>query len=162
MSKKAGIGQMVATAGVIISLAMVAYEIRANTNAVVSQTVQSLAEQQGELALIGIDNPELREAFTLASLEGVEVLSDAQVSIMQWYYTGVMRVTENRFRQFQLGTLGEDALIQLGARGALFRNPFFAAYWPTQEGMHSPDFVAFVESELLPLGSAPPLPRIRD
>ena len=44
MSKKAGIGQVIATAGVIASLALVAYEIRANTNAVVSQTVQSLAD----------------------------------------------------------------------------------------------------------------------
>ena len=161
MSKRAGIGQVVATAGVIISLAMVAFEIRANTNAVVSQTIQSLAEQQGELALIGIDNPELRDAFTLASREGVEALSDDQVIIMNWFYTGVMRVTENRFRQFQLGTLGEDALMQLGARGALFRNPFFAAFWPTQAGMHSPDFAAFIERELLPLGNAPPIPRIR-
>ena len=161
MSKRAGIGQVVAAAGVIISLAMVAYEIRANTNAVVSQTIQSLAEQQGELALIGIDNPELRDAFTLASRDGVGALTDDQVIILNWFYTGVMRVTENRFRQFQLGTLSEDALIQLGARGALFRNPFFAAYWPTQRGMHSPDFEAFIERELLPLGDAPPLPTIR-
>jgi hypothetical protein len=161
MSTRAGIGQAVATAGVIVSLALVAYEIRANTNAVVSQTIQSLAEQQGELALIGIDNPALRDAFDTASREGVAALSDDQVSILRWFYTGVMRVTENRFRQFQLGTLSEDALIQLGARGALFRNPFFAAYWPTQAGMHSPDFEVFIERELLPLGDAPPLPRVR-
>jgi hypothetical protein len=161
MSNRAGIGQAVATAGVILSLAMVAYEIRANTNAVVSQTIQSLAGQQGELALIGIDNPDLRDAFSVASRDGVAALSDDQVNILTWFYTGVMRVTENRFRQFQLGTLSEDALIQLGARGALFRNPFFAAYWRTQAGMHSPDFEAFIERELLPLGDAPPLPRIR-
>jgi stage V sporulation protein SpoVS len=161
MSKRAAIGQAVATAGVIVSLAMVAYEIRANTNAVVSQTIQALAEQQGELALSGIDNPDLRDAFTLASREGVDALTDEQITILNWFYTAVMRVTENRFRQFQLGTLSEEALIQLGAKGALFRNPFFAAYWPTQVGMHSPDFEAFIERELLPLGDAPPLPRTR-
>jgi len=38
-----------------------------------------------------------------------------------------MRITENRFRQYQLGTLSEEALAQLGAKGSLFRNPYFAA-----------------------------------
>lgn len=161
MTKKTAVGQAVATIGVIASLAMVALEIRENTNAVVSQTVQALAEQQANLALMGLDNRDLRDAFSLATDEGVDALSEDQIRILSWFYTGVMRVTENRFRQFQLGTLSEEALTQLGAKGALFRNPFFAAYWPTQAGMHSADFAAFIETELLPMGNAPALPTIR-
>jgi hypothetical protein len=88
-------------------------------------------------------------------------LTDEQVELLGWFYTGVMRVTENRFRQYQIGTLSAAALSQLGAKGSLFRNPYFARFWPTQAGMHSADFAAYVEQELLPLGDAPPIPDIR-
>ena len=161
MGEQTKIGRALAVMGLIGSLGLVAYEIRANTNAVVSQTVQSLAEQQTELSLLGVQNADLREAYDMASDGRVAELTDAQVSLLNWFYTGVMRITENRFRQYQLGTLSEEALTQLGAKGSLFRNPFFAAFWPTQTGMHSSDFTAYVERDLLPLGDAPPRPSVR-
>jgi hypothetical protein len=56
MSEHTKVGRALAVVGLIGSLGLVAYEIRANTNAVVSQTLQSLAEQQTQLSLIGVEN----------------------------------------------------------------------------------------------------------
>jgi hypothetical protein len=161
MSEQTKVGRALAVIGLIGSLGLVAFEIRANTNAVVSQTLQSLAEQQTDLSLLGVENPELREAYGLASDDQVDDLTYEQVQLLTWFYTGVMRITENRYRQYQLGTLSAEALSQLGAKGSLFRNPFFAVFWPTQEGMHSADFTTYVQQELLPLGDEPPRPQIR-
>ena len=116
MSEQTKVGGALAVLGLIGSLGLVAYKIRGNTNAVVGQTVQSLAEQQTQLSLIGVENADLREAYGLAIDGTIADLTDAQVELLSWYHTGVMRITENRFRQYQLGILSEEALSQLGGQ----------------------------------------------
>jgi hypothetical protein len=67
MSEQTKVGRALAVLGLIGSLGLVAFEIRANTNAVVSQTLRSLAERPTELSVLGVENSDLREAYGLAS-----------------------------------------------------------------------------------------------
>jgi len=122
------LGRVAAVLSVVLSLGLVAYEIRQNTRAVVGQTVQSVADQQTELAMLGVEKDELRQAWQ-GSFEDVTELTPDETQILNWYYAAVMRHTENRFRQYQLGMLSESALEGLGTRGNLFRNPFFGIWW---------------------------------
>lgn len=140
-----------AALGVIASLGLVAYELRQNTQAVVGQTMQALAEQHTSLANAGVESSDLRKAWTAAISEGVAGLTEEQDEILSWFYAGVVRVTENRFRQYQIGTLDQEQLLQFGATGPVFRNPYFKDWWPGRRGYHSADFVEFVERELVPL-----------
>jgi hypothetical protein len=135
----------------IASLGLVAYEIRQNTQAVAGQTLQALAQQQVDLAMIGVESPELREAYELAFDDPDAQLTQEQRRILRWFYTGVMRVTENRYRQYQIQTLSEHALLQFGAEGNLFRSAFFKAWWQGAKGQFSEDFASWVELTLVPL-----------
>ena len=143
------IGRIAAVLSVVLSLGLVAYEIRQNTRAVVGQTIQSVADQQTELAILGVESPELRAAWG-KSLSGVE-LTPQERSILGWFYTAVMRHTENRFRQYELGMLEESDLTGLGTQGNLFRNPYFGVWWSGRSDRYPQDFAEYVERELLPL-----------
>ena len=145
-----------AALGVIASLGLVAYELRQNTQAVVGQTMQALAEQHTGLATAGVESAELRDAWKVATGEGVASLTEDQDELLSWFYAAVVRVTENRFRQYQLGTLDQHQVLQFGAMGPVFRNPYFKSWWPGRRGYHSADFVEFVDRELMPLQALTP------
>ena len=141
--------ESLAAAGVILSLGFVAFEVRQNTRAVRSQTLQAIAEQAAELSLVGVESPELRTAFQ-KGWSGTPLTSN-EATALGWFYAATMRVTENRFRQFQLGILDESTLQEIGGHAPAFRNPFFKEWWPTRRFQFSPDFVEYVESALLTL-----------
>lgn len=65
MDTKTKAGSLLAALGVMASLGLVAYELRQNTQAVVGQTLQALAEQHTELALAGVENADLRTAWAV-------------------------------------------------------------------------------------------------
>ena len=150
MDTKTKAGSLIAAVGVMASLGLVAYELRQNTQAVVGQTLQALAEQHTELALAGVENADLRTAWAVGA-DDPSALTEAQREHLSWFYAAVVRVTENRFRQYQLGTLDEDALLQLGANGPVFRNAYFKTWWPDRRSFHTQDFVDFVDTKLVPL-----------
>ena len=151
MSEKSKIGQTVAALGVIASLGLVAFEVRENTRAVRSQTLQAISEQATQLSFIGVENPELRSALGKTVDGDYSDLTPSESSILTWYYSGVMRVAENRFRQFTLGILDEQSLQQLGGHAPVFRYPYFRDWWPDRKYQFPPDFVEYVEVNLLPL-----------
>jgi hypothetical protein len=150
MDNKTRLGSVLAALGVIASLGLVAYELRQNTQAVVGQTLQALATEHAELARDGVESVELRRAFSLAN-DDLSALTEDDRSLLSWFYAAVMRVTENRFRQYQLGTIDADALMHMGASGPLFRNAYFKDWWPTRRGYHPQDFMMWVDSALMPL-----------
>lgn len=145
-----------AVLSVVLSLALVAYEIRQNTKAIVGQTIQAVAEQQTALVVLGIQDPDLRSAWSLAFVDPTQ-LDAQQRSLLGWYYTAAMRHTENRFRQYQLGMLDARDLAGLGSQGNLFRNPYFEIWWPQQQDQFPTEFREYVERDLLPLGMEPRL-----
>lgn len=145
-----------AVLSVVLSLGLVAYEIRQNTKAIVGQTIQAVADQQTALVVLGIEDPELRRTWSLAFDDPTQLTSE-QRSLLGWYYTAAMRHTENRFRQYELGMLDERDLAGLGSQGNLFRNPYFKTWWPAQHDQFPPEFREYVDRDLLPLSLEPRL-----
>jgi hypothetical protein len=153
-----GIGEALAAAGVIASLIFVAVEIRQNTEAVRGATTQAVAQQSMDLVFVGLDNPEIRDAFAAATRE--DELSPQQERVLMWFFQAKLRADENRFRQVQLGILDESTFGQLSSNTA-YRLPFFAEWWSTNGFTFEEDFQTVVEREFLPLSGTTPLPSAR-
>jgi len=64
---------------------------------------------------------------------------------------------ENRFRQYQVGTIEESSLEQLGggANQDWYQSEMFREWWARvePEERYAPDFVAFMEQQVIGLGS---------
>ncbi len=147
-------GEALAAIGVMASLVFVALEVRQNTAAVRGATLQAVSQQSLDLAMIGIDNVDLRSAFFTAR-RSPEALTDDQKQILTWFITSKLRADENRFRQIQLGTLDASSSGQL-SNNMVYRFHHFAEYWAANSGVWDADFREVVEAEYLPLvGTAP-------
>ena len=133
--------------GVIASMIFVGVEIRQNTNAVHGATLHAVSQQSLDLVMAGLDNPELRLAFT-AARKGK--LSPEQQNLMVWFVSAKLRADENRFRQAELGILDTKNFLQLSNHAA-YRTPYFAEYWARSSNIYAADFRDFVTREYLPL-----------
>ncbi len=139
--------EVIGVLGMIASMIFVGLEIRQNTNTARGATLQAVSQQSLDLAMIGIDNSELRAAF-VAAREGT--LSSEQEGLMLWFVAAKLRADENRFRQVELGILDESNFLQLSNHSA-YRTTYFAEYWATRGGEYAADFQEIVEREFLPL-----------
>ncbi len=133
--------------GVIASMIFVGIEIRQNTDAVRGSTLQAVSQQSMDLVMAGIENPDLRLAFT-ASIEGN--LSKEQASLLGWFFSAKLRADENRMRQVELGILDASTFQQLSNHKA-YRLPYFADYWAHSGDEFPDDLQELVEREFLPL-----------
>ena len=145
-----------AALGVIISMAFVGYEIRQNTNVARAAAVQAISEQviqwQSEAAL----NMEwMRIASFLGSGGRYADLSPEDRTQYRWVVSSTVRIMENRFRQMQLGIIGEEDLAAGGgaANTSWFRSDHFLDFWHSenQTNRWSPEFLEFMETEILGL-----------
>ena len=133
--------------GVIASMIFVGIEIRQNTDAVRGSTLQAVSQQSMDLVMAGIENPDLRLAFT-ASIEGT--LTRDQASLLGWFFSAKLRADENRMRQVDLGILDASTFQQLSNHKA-YRLPYFADYWALNGDEFPEDLQELVEREFLPL-----------
>jgi hypothetical protein len=159
---------IIANIGVLAGLGFLGWEIRQNTQAIEGATMQSFADQSLELSLVGVENPELRIAFARAG-RGLEFVTPEDNSVLTWWYTGLLRVAENRYRQAAVGTLPDTYPFASGSRRAL-RNPYFGEFWRANRDDYPTDFAEWVDANLIPLvqdsipQAAPDLllPEVRD
>lgn len=136
--------------GVVLSLIFVALEIRANTEAVRGATIQGIADQYLEITLSSMETPEVRSGWAKAAAGRSDELTLDEEIALNWYYNGILRIAENRFRQVELSII-ELEVISGGAPE--FRSPFFRTYWEARRAQYSPDFAAHVDRDLLPLAA---------
>lgn len=136
--------------GVVLSLTFVAFEIRANTEAVRGATIQGIADQYLDLTIASMETPEVRSGWAKAAAGRARELTLDEEIALNWYYNGVLRIAENRFRQVRLSIIDHE-VISGGAPE--FRSPFFRTYWEARRALYSPDFAAHVDRDLLPLSA---------
>jgi hypothetical protein len=137
------LGQALGALGVILSLGFVAYEIRQNTAAVRSGTIQAISEQSFTSVAQPVENGELREALQAATT-GDTLTVDQRFHLDIWY-TGLLRIQQNRYMQTQLGTLGEEAALFIGGRGGAYALPAFQEYWEANRSGFPEEFAAWLE-----------------
>lgn len=78
------LGQLFGALGVIASLIFVAWEIRQNTEAVKSATIQDISEQSFSGMSLLVQNDKLREAFYLC-LEAKPLTTEQEQHLRVWY-----------------------------------------------------------------------------
>ena len=149
---KIDIGQVlsvVANFGVIVGIAFLAYEMRQNTIAISGATVQSISDQSKDAAFIGVENPAIQLAWQRVG-KGIEFMTPEDQAVLAFWYTGMMRVAENRYRQAGLGTVNAEVIGQIGGSSVVYRHPYFGFYWQFSQEEYPKDFANWVEANLLP------------
>ena len=141
--------EAIAALGVILSLLLVASEIRQNTEAVRGETIQGIAEMSVEVVLAGFSDPEFVALFERARSD-VDSLTAVERARLNWWYNASMRVVENRYRQMNVG-LVEDVTEALGGRGGAYQHPYFPIFWEFARNQYPPDFQRWVDDTYLPL-----------
>jgi hypothetical protein len=145
---------MVAALGVIGSLLFVGFEIRQNTEAVRGSTMQGIADQSLQFTLeLSMDEDWLRlQERIVGDSVPPSQLSPLERRKLTWVLISSSRIMENRFRQIQLGILDEDAIAQFGASRTWYGSWWYREWWDevyTPELQWAPDFIEFMESEML-------------
>ena len=110
MSAKA-IRETLGFLAVVASMVFVGLEIRQNTNAVRGATLHGIADQsfQYNLELVQ-DSDWMRIMTVLRSGAAVADLSPEDRQRVTWGFMASTRIMENRFRQYQVGTLNEAVI----------------------------------------------------
>jgi len=132
------------------SLLLVAYEIRQSAEATRGATLQAIADQSLATATLGVEVRELRVAYQ-RTIRGLRYMTPEDRLVLDWWYTALLRVTENRFRQIGLGTIPAEAVSQLGGQSGAYRHPYFGAFWSAKKSLYPTDFRSFVDSVWVPL-----------
>jgi hypothetical protein len=144
--RESGIGQFIGTAGVIVSLVFVGYEIRQNTQVARAAAVQSLSDQSIEILLAwSLDN----EATDLLGrvVEGglpSDFSDHENVRLRLMYITG-LRSAEAGYRQLVLDLVGDTEW--MGGAAAMYRAPYLVERWPEFRPALAPDFADWFETE---------------
>lgn len=142
------VGSLLGGLGVIGSLVFVALEIRQNTEAVRSATIQAISEQSFDAVAQLVENADLRAAYEAARTGSA--LTPEQRLQLKVFYLGIMRIQQNRYLQSQLGVLDLETLLFVGGQGGAYDLPFFAEYWAEDRDQYPAEFQDFVEGVLLP------------
>ena len=139
--------QVLANIGVIAGIVFLAFEIRQNTAAMRSATIQDIARWSYDNVSLETTSPELRAAIR-ANCTDTDTPDQRQLLFS--YYVGAMRIQMNRFLQSQLGTIDEQTAFAIGGTGGPYTRPYFVEFWSNWKEFSPPGFGSFVEAEILP------------
>lgn len=148
--------QAAAALSVVLSLVFVGYEIRQNTQvargAAVQATMDQILQWQAET---GSDSEWIRILDFLRNGGSYSELEQIDQTKYNWIVVSTVRITENRFRQMQMGVIDNSDLGIGGgtSNAAWFRSPYFLEWWSSADRTQSwaPDFLEFFETEILGL-----------
>ena len=140
--------EMVGILGVIASLIFVAFQIRQNTRAIESSTIEAILSHSYDAVVLTVENADLRAA-QVAACNGA--LTGDQREQLIAYYRALLRLQLNRYFQVQIGILDEETALALGGRATPYRRPIFAELWEETKDDYNADFQDFVRRGILPM-----------
>lgn len=153
--KNSSLKEMVAAFGVMVSLLFVAYEIRQNTDAIRSGTVQEIAGMTFSYTLELTQDPEWMRLMALLfeESESVENLLPVDRQRLTWGLLTSTRIMEARFRQRQLGTIVNEDIKGLGgtSNSNWYNSQMYTDWWrlSNPQSRWAPDFIQFMEEEVM-------------
>ena len=147
------IGEFVAAIGVIASLVYLAVQIRQNTNSVRLQVEQAIRRDSHELRRSLIENPEIMDLFT-KSLSDFDSLSPAERIRVNLICASTIEHLQHLF------FLRNQGLVHWGSqekslRGYLALEPV-RQWWSLGREILRPEFVEYVERDILPTAAGAP------
>ena len=129
--------------GVIASLAFVGMEIRQNTVAVRSATIQAVSDQAMQLTLSMATDEHLPQLVYEMRQNGVtqdELASEDRLRLRLVVVAGLRR-QENLYLQVQNGTLPAESLQNVSF--SFYRNAFVRELWASDREYFDPDFAQY-------------------
>ncbi len=141
--------------GVIATLIFVAFEIRQNTSAVRSATIQAISEQSYDSNYRLAENPDL--LALIRKSDNQEPLTESERDQIFTWWNAILRLNQNRYQQFRLGVLDDATIFEVGGRSSVYQGSSFAEYWEATKQSHSVEFQRFVEECVISECDAVPL-----
>jgi len=134
---------------VTLSLVFVGYQIRQNTAAQTSATIEGIANQRVEFNVAtwtDSEMPHLVRRFNEGAVSAEFTADEVQKGRL-WLLT-YLRIVEAAYRQVRVGVIGEDQTLRTFS-SSIFAWPFFGEQWPILQQNFEPGFVSFFEAEFL-------------
>lgn len=138
--------EVVGILSVVGSLVFVALEIRQNTNAARSATMQLISEMSTNAILPMVENADLRAAWHAGRTNSMTEDQEFQI---RWYVALLLRVQQNRFNQIKLGIIELEEGKQTGGRASGYREPFVIDIWNSSKDQYPADFQQYFERYVL-------------
>ena len=139
------IGEVFGAAGVIITLAYLAVQMRQNTRSVQRSTYQELVASSVQNSVAFANDEGLAELWAKGALDYSSLSRPEQLRFGSYAY-GVLRSYENLFYQFEQGAL--EAELWQGFHNMLARDlkaPGLAEWWNSQRNVFNSKFQQHVE-----------------
>ncbi len=137
--------EFVGMAAIVLSLAVVAFEVRQNTAAVRSAAIQAVSDQSTDAIAIFVENSDLRDAVYAADEGNADQKQLRQVNT---YYALLLRLQINRFLQSEVGAIDRQVILKMGGRSTVYSTPSFRNYWDNIKENQPADFREFMENEV--------------
>ena len=118
--------EFVGLIAIVLSLAVVAYEVRQNTAAVRSAAIQGVSDQATNAISLVVENPELLDAIDAADQGTADRRQQRQVDA---YYALILRLQINRFLQAEVEAIDRQIILRMGGRATVYNTPSFRKYW---------------------------------
>ena len=138
---------LLSATAVVLSLLFVGFEIRQNTAAQRSATIEGIASQRIEFntATWSDDRmPGLLRRLRQGAVSADFTPDETEKQLRTWCIT-YLRIQESAHRQVVVGVIGED---DYNISGPLFGFPFLKEQWPTLQLNFEQAFIDFLETKV--------------
>ena len=129
---------------IVLSLAVVAYEVRQNTAAVRSAAIQAVSDQATDAISLVVEHPDLQAALDAADVGNAD---PKQLRRVNTFYALLLRLQINRFLQSEVGAIDRQIILRMGGRATVYNTPSFRRYWDNIKANQPEDFREFMENE---------------
>ena len=142
------ISQAVAALGVILSLAFLAVQLRQNTMAVRSSSIQNLVQSLSDTAQVNVDNEYLVPIMIKASTDPHGLTEEERARLHFWFIMSIRRF-EGVYFQRKLG-LVDSAIIDGFERShlSIIASKSGRAWWAQGKKIFNSGFVEYIDSRL--------------
>ena len=139
------IGDLVGGIGVVVTLVYLAIQIKGNTRAQQSSTLQALQSDANRLTMEVASNPQLAEVC-LKSESGLGGLSPVERYQFDNLAMSIFEMHESAHHMYTQGQINPDvwALWEIGFKSEL--SPAFLSFWDERKESYTPAFRQIVEN----------------
>ena len=133
---------------IVVSLAIVAYEVRQNTNAIRSTVIQSISQQSFDAVALSIENKDVRDAL-YASASGTA--TPERKRLVDIVYATLLRIQLNRYLQSEIGVIDRETVMKIGGSGggSVYQRSDFREFWERLKSDYDAGFQAYMAEFVL-------------
>lgn len=131
VGRSRSLGSVIGTVGVILSLVLVAWEVRQNTVATRAATYDRLGEASGRYYWEVVTNDELSSIFhrIFANDVSLRELAPGEGTRFAGVMLGFLTHLENTWKQYEAGMVSEDVFDGYGWNDGLLERRAFLEWW---------------------------------